>query len=282
MVPDYEGPGSAYTGGVKAAHAVLDGITATESYNPAGLAGVSTPVALWGYSGGALATTWSVELAPTYAPSLNLKGAAAGGVLVIVASIANTVNNGAFAGIYLAGIVGLSRAYPQLATLLGQYLTPAGQAAVDQVSRECNGTIVTQYSFHNINQYSTVSNPLNLPVARQVIAADPLGRRVPTMPLDVYRAVNDEIIPSPTVDALVSGYCAAGATVVYQRDLLGDHVSLVATGESAALVWLPNRLTPGATAPTGCTATTTLSTLGSPAALGELTTYLAGLIPLFF
>jgi hypothetical protein len=54
-------------------------LPATESY-----LGVSssTKVGMMGYSGGAIATEWASELAPSYAPTLRIIGAAAGGVPV--------------------------------------------------------------------------------------------------------------------------------------------------------------------------------------------------------
>lgn len=281
VVPDYEGPNPAYTGGIQAAHAVLDGIGAAERYAPAGLAGAATPVALWGYSGGAQATTWSAELARSYAPTLDVNGAAAGGIPVNVGDIANHINGGPFSGIYLDGVVGLSRAYPQLAALLQQDTNAAGKAAIAQVGGECNATITTQYAFTDIDQYFTVPHPLTLPVARAVIAADALGQHVPATPLYLYQAVNDELVVPADVDALVTRYCSEGVSVDYQGDLFSEHVLLVGTGAPAALAWLQGRLAPGASSPTGCTTATTPSTLLTPAATAELVTYLAGLIPLF-
>src|SRR6266498_1716185 len=74
---DYEGPRYEWTAGVNSGHGVLDGIRAAQSLT--GL-GAGTPTALWGYSGGALASQWANELAADYAPELNIVGVAAGGV----------------------------------------------------------------------------------------------------------------------------------------------------------------------------------------------------------
>src|SRR3954447_8375615 len=53
--PDYEGPHSAFLGGNIEARETLDAVRAALRFTPAGL-GVHAPVALWGYSGGALAS----------------------------------------------------------------------------------------------------------------------------------------------------------------------------------------------------------------------------------
>lgn len=80
---------------------------------PVGL-GADTPVGIWGYSGGGLATAWANELEPTYAPELNIVGAAQGGVPPDLAAVARQIDGGPFSGIYFAVSVGLSRAYPEM------------------------------------------------------------------------------------------------------------------------------------------------------------------------
>src|SRR5439155_18460325 len=79
VVSDYEGPQNAFTAARMAGHGVLDGIRAAEALSGTGLTGRDTPVGLWGYSGGGLATSWAAELQNGYAPELKILGAASGG-----------------------------------------------------------------------------------------------------------------------------------------------------------------------------------------------------------
>ena len=81
----------------------------------------------------------------------------------------------------------------------------------------------------------------------------------------VYQSVNDELIPAADTDAVVVKYCAAGANVTYQRDILSEHVVLAVTGAPDALNWLIDRLT-GKPAPSGCGTKTVASSLFSPGA----------------
>jgi hypothetical protein len=129
-VPDYEGPRSAYVAGKQAGQAVLDGVRATEGFQAAGLNGVATNVGLWGYSGGALASGWASELQPGYAPELNIKGVAEGGLPVSPRDVLQGANGGVFAGIAMSGVAGISQAYPELQTFLDTYLTADGKAAL--------------------------------------------------------------------------------------------------------------------------------------------------------
>jgi hypothetical protein len=264
-VPDYEGPDSAYVGGRQAGQAVLDAIRATESFPAAGL-GVHTNVGLWGYSGGALASGWASELQAGYAPELNIKGVAEGGLPVNPAHVLTTINGGPFSGIAMGGIAGLSKAYPQLADFLGTHLTPAGTAAFAQAETQCNAENASTFAFKNIFDYFTVPDPLNQPVPQQVLADDTLGQHTPAAPLFVYQSVNDELVPPADVDAVVNTYCSHKASVTYHRDILSEHVALVVTGAPDALNWLSARLS-GSPAATGCHTSTLASSLLSPGAL---------------
>lgn len=265
-VPDYEGPMSAYVAGRQAGQAVLDGIRATESFAPAGLDGVRTNVGLWGYSGGALASGWAAELQPGYAPELHVAGVAEGGLPVNPAHVLTRINGGPFAGIAMSGIAGMSQAYPRLADFLDTYLTPAGKAAFAQAATQCDPRNAAEFAYRDVYRYFTVPDPLDMPVPRQVLAADNLGQDTPTAPLYMYQSQNDELIPPADVDATVAGYCARGATVTFQRDLLSDHVALAVTGAADALNWLSARLG-GAPARTGCHTSTVVSSALSPNAL---------------
>jgi hypothetical protein len=268
-VPDYEGPDSAYVAGRQAGQAVLDGIRATENFQAVGLNGANTSVGIWGYSGGALASGWAAELQPGYAPELKIKGVAEGGLPVNPANVLAKINKGPFAGIAMSGIAGISKAYPQLADFLTGHLTPAGQAAFAQAATRCNSENVASFAFTDVYKYFTVADPLSQPVPAQVLADDTLGQHTPTAPLFVYQSVNDELIPPADVDAAVAKYCGQGATVIYHRDILSEHIALVVTGAPDALNWLSARLS-GSPAATGCHTSTVITSLLSPGALTTL------------
>ena len=65
-VPDYEGPGSAYSAGPLEGHGMLDGIRAVRSFSHDGI-GAGTRWALDGYSGGAQKLWLEAELKRTRA-----------------------------------------------------------------------------------------------------------------------------------------------------------------------------------------------------------------------
>jgi hypothetical protein len=234
---DFEGLQSAYTAGIQAAHGVLDGIRAAERFAPAHLSAQNTPVGLWGYSGGAQATAWATELAATYAPELKIVGAAEGGVPANVNDIATHLDGGPSSGIELAGAVGLSRAYPELATLWNA----AGKTMAATIGNECIGQYAIQYAFQRMDTYTTVSHARDMPWVKAIIDAQSLGQRRPAAPLYVYQSINDELIPGADVNALVSKYCRQGVSVFYYQDPASEHISLAVTGAPAAFAYLAAR-----------------------------------------
>lgn len=98
-VPDYEGPLASFTAGHMSGHATLDAVRATlDAADLYGLPG-DPLCAMWGYSGGALATEWAAELQPMYAPDLSFAGAAMGGLTPNVTSVLLSVNKEVTAGL---------------------------------------------------------------------------------------------------------------------------------------------------------------------------------------
>ena len=66
-VPDYEGPNGNFGAARQPGYAVLDGVRAAENFTRLGLPGSRTPVGIWGYSGGSLASGWAAQVQPAYA-----------------------------------------------------------------------------------------------------------------------------------------------------------------------------------------------------------------------
>lgn len=253
VVPDFEGPRNAYGAGLVAGRTVLDGIRAAERFAPAELAGTDTPVGLWGYSGGGQASAWAAEQQPVYAPELSVEAVAAGGVPPDLEQVARQIDGGLFFGIYAAVAVGLSREFPEVD--IDALLNERGQALKERIGTECADELVLGYPMQRMSDYTTAPDPLAVPRVRDVIAANRLGEATPTAPLFIYHSVLDELIPVVGPDALVSKYCAEGATLYYQRDVTGEHIAYAVTGGALAFTYLaarfagPRRRAPAARRP---------------------------------
>lgn len=166
VAPDYEGPQSQYGAGIMAGQAVLDGIRAAENFTSAGLAGAATKVGMEGYSGGALATGWAMELQGSYAPELNIVGVAEGGIPADIQAVAKNSDGGLFSGIELAAAIGIKRAY-QYRFDFESHLTAAGKAMETNIGTMCVGQTVnapdplTAYPFKKFDQYTTIPDFLD-------------------------------------------------------------------------------------------------------------------------
>jgi pimeloyl-ACP methyl ester carboxylesterase len=244
-VPDYEGLQSLWGDAVNSGQGVLDGVRAALSFGPLGLSGLQTRVGLVGYSGGALASAWAAELAPSYAPELPLAGVAAGGVPVDIGNIGRKVDGGFFSGLYVTMSVALARANPEVKP--EAVLNDRGMKAYAKAQEMCAGQFmtgvpesVTSFPFKHMADFTKVPDFLAHPEVKRVIEANRLGQRVPKVPLYIYQGTIDQVMPIDDVDQLVQGYCKAGAKVQYARSF-NDHLILPLTGFGGALDFLAER-----------------------------------------
>jgi hypothetical protein len=244
---DYEGPEYQWAAGVNSGRGVLDGIRAAQNFGPAGLS-ADTPTALWGYSGGALASQWANEIAADYAPELDIVGVAAGGVPADIEAIARAIDGTALSGVYFGATVGLSRAYPEIN--IDSLLNDRGKKAFKTIGRQCIGEFAIQFAFRSMRNYVTVPELLDVPAVRDVIAENTMGQQLPDAPTYVYQGTHDELAITPPVDELVRTYCGMGATVQYVK-IPGEHITTAGTGVPGALAYVNDRLN-GRPAPSSC------------------------------
>lgn len=221
VVTDYEGPRFAYGAGVMLGQATLDGIRAAEALPGTGLAGAATPVGMWGYSGGAIATGWAAELQPTYAPELNLKAVAPGGTPADLLATARHMDGSFMSGFMVLVAVAIAREYP--------YFAPAfndrGRALAAKLSDVCSGEVF-KYPFLRLADLLVVPEPLTNPLLAAALEQTRLGRVAPTAPVFLYHAVHDEGIPFAEAVALREDWCALGADVTFYADHTGEHILL--------------------------------------------------------
>jgi pimeloyl-ACP methyl ester carboxylesterase len=247
VVTDYEGPQNAFGAARMAGHAVLDGIRAAEALPGTGLDGTKTPVGMWGYSGGGLATSWAAELQPGYAPELNIAGVASGGTPADFEAAVRQIDGSIASGLVMLASTGLTRAYPEMLTLLND----AGREMVQRIGDMCVGDAVSAFPFRHLNEFTTSKDPLAEPVAKTVLELNHLGRQTPTAPVLLYHSVFDELIPFSSVQTLQADWCRAGGHVTLYPDALSEHSSLAVSGSPLAVNYLASRFA-GVDVPATC------------------------------
>jgi hypothetical protein len=267
-VADTEGQQADFAVGPEYGMLTLDGIRAALASPLDGLSS-TTPVALMGYSGGAIATGWAAQMAPSYAPDINslLVGATMGGVLIEPDHNLHYVEGSStWAGVMPMALVGITRAYHINIT---PYLSPYGKqvakalkaTSINDAESDYAGITWSQIAKAKYPQPETIKVFVN--VANKLI----LGHdALPTVPLQITQGDQGELDGTPNdqpgigpgdgvmIAGDVRSYaleaCAAGDPVDYSEVPL-THETTEPVWSAAALSWLATRFT-GVAAPSDC------------------------------
>lgn len=241
VVPDHQGPDSAYAAGPLAGRITLDGIRAAENFDPMQLSGTATRVGLMGYSGGAIATGHAAEQKQSYAPELNVVGVAEGGIPADLSAALKMANGNLSAGLIFAGALGVSREYPELRDFLDENMNGLGKLMMAAKEQLCASYQSIFFPFAN-NIGMLAANPFTDPKVTAVLDKTKMGKAVPDMPMFMYQANPDWLIPVGPVNELVDYYAQdPNARVEYIRDHFSEHLTLDPIAAPRALLWLADR-----------------------------------------
>jgi Secretory lipase len=252
-VPDYEGENLDWGAGQESGYNTLDAIRATENYLNVGS---STKVGMLGYSGGSIATEWASELAPAYAPALNIVGAASGGVPVDFAHNLTYINGDQdWAGVIPAILVSVGRAF---GVNISQYLSSYGEQLTSAVSGQCIASFAASYPGLTVQQLlgPAYQNPFAIPALVTIMNKLIMGTGgTPAEPvlLGVGNAdgTGDGIMIAGDVEALAHEYCQRGVPVTFDEYTGLQHTPAAVPFEADALTFLEGRML-GLPAPDGC------------------------------
>jgi pimeloyl-ACP methyl ester carboxylesterase len=238
---DYQGlgtPGPARAAiGLAAGHAVLDAARAAQQLPGTGAGG---RVLLAGHSEGGHAALWAAELAPAYAPELQVAGAAAlapGADLPALVRLAGARPAGlASAAMYL--VVAWSDAY-QLPPSALSVLLPTGRAAADRVRSSCIGELAAG------PQVAAVRPTDLLKVAPwpALLEHNTPGHAATKVPLLLAQGTNDERVPAASNRSLAARLCRAGDRVQLRPYPNVNHMGIIDAAGVDLLAWLGDRLT---------------------------------------
>ncbi|KJR88276.1 lipase 1 precursor [Sporothrix schenckii 1099-18] len=276
-VPDYEGPQASYGAGVLAGHVLLDATKAVvatlrqgvptsadlptfrnTTATPATPATHNVTVAFWGYSSGAGATNFALEMADAYAPDLVLHGAVVGGMTANLTHSLELLSGRDVAGLLAQTLLGITTQYPDQKKVLDDSLWPSGIYNVSEFysARNMSGwQSLVHFAYQNMFSYfresrASIFGPASM---REMLKTEGWAGQHGTPPWRTrtfyYQAVADEMCPAEQVDRLVDSICAArkNATAssssspslfLYQRNLVGGHNDELSNGRQRALDFL--------------------------------------------
>lgn len=239
VVTDGEGLGMpgphTYGAGRSGGHAMLDIVRAAPGLGR-DLAG---PVLVWGYSEGGRYAAWAAELQPSYAPDMDLRAVAAGGVPSDLRAVAKAIDGGPFSGLGLAVLVGLSHAHRDPA--LDAILTEQGKAAAARAATLDVVGLITEFP-EPMHHHTVREEPWDEPVWRALLDREKNGRRAPRVPVHLYHVADDVLVPTALGRELYADYAALGARVSWAHVVADDHLSGAFAGAPAAVAWLAAHL----------------------------------------
>src|SRR5262245_789347 len=171
-ITDYVGLGTPgthpYVVSALAGRAVLDIARAASRIPNSGVSSTAL-VGIMGYSEGGNAAAAAAEISPSYAPELQVVGAAAGGVPADLGRVAENIDGGPFFGYLAFAALGFDAAYPELQ--LATYLNSMGTSLFAQANRDCS---TERYAFLSIDDLTT-TNPLQTAAWPRRIEENRLG-----------------------------------------------------------------------------------------------------------
>jgi pimeloyl-ACP methyl ester carboxylesterase len=273
--PDYEGPDAAFGAGRLAGMSVLDSMRAVASFKTLGFTSSKPAVVGYGYSGGAIATGWAAQLAATYAPEIPIKGWASGGTPANLTGTARLVDGTLFSGFLpqaLAGLDAPSSYEAQLSPIYDQYLTPNGQLNLAAAEQICSIQNIPLFAFQAIQspKFQTLGDRLFYePTVRRVLDDNLMGqsqKETPTVPVYLFHAPDDEIIPYANATTLREEWCGYGASVEFVTVANGGHATTEIIGFPGAFNFVKAAF--AGTVARGCSQKTILDDNLNPIALG--------------
>ena len=251
---DYEGTNLDWGAGQESGYNTLDGIRAAE--NLLDVPRATTPVGLVGYSGGSIATEFASELAPKYAPGVDIVGVAEGGIPVDFAHNLTYVNGSAdWSGVIPAVLVGVGRGF---GINLRPYLSPDGVQITNTVSSQCINNFLGSYPGLTVQKLlkAKYQNFLGIPVFADTINHLIMSRTgTPKGPLFIgvgnKDGTGDGVMIANDDEALAHTYCQRGVSVQFNTYSGQDHDNAAVPFELGAFGFLTARLT-GVPATNGC------------------------------
>lgn len=247
-----------YVSGADAGHAVLDMVRAASRLPGSGV-GPDTEVGIWGYSEGGSGSLWAAQLAASYAPEINVVGAAAGGIPGDLRQVAENLNGGPFAGFLVDAVIGMAVTHPDMP--FESLLNDTGRKAVKDAESLCAIGTVVRFAGAHIENYTGDRLTLNQLYALrgpdgtswgQVVDTDKLGVGVGTsgsgaryeigFPVLQYRGLLDEVIPAGAAQDTRRAYCDAGIATQW-TPYVGDHLTGDPQSITDSVNWLTGRFT---------------------------------------
>ncbi|MFE1591973.1 lipase family protein [Nocardia sp. NPDC058705] len=181
----------------------------------------------------------------SYAPELDIRGSAQGGIPGDKVAIAPFAVSGQqpqanFTG-WLA-ILGLAREYPEFDQALQQYLTPEGREVAAEMNGRCLYTTFVSTLLRPVADYLTDPQAaLSHPAVRAALTEASFGRpeNTPDIPLLMWHSTTDQLLPAElAIDDIARTYCARDVNMRMFKVPATERISAEIVPELGTVAWL--------------------------------------------
>lgn len=254
VMTDYQGLGTpglhTYVNRVAQGNAMLDAGRAAmrlpeTSLDPHG------PVAFWGYSQGGGAAASAAELAPSYAPDLDVVGTYAGAPPADLKELFPYADGSALVGVVGYALNSVITGYPEFADVIRSKMTPRGLDMLQKVQDQCIAETISKFMFRHLQPYFNVDifQTVNDEPFRSLFDMQRLGKFKPNAPALILSNRFDPLVPWTASNQLGRDWCAQGADVQFWTNeqppflnkLVINHALPMLVDGERAMQWIADR-----------------------------------------
>ncbi len=240
VVTDYEGLGTpgvhTYVNRLSSAHALLDAVRAAKRLGGTSLT-PDGPVALWGYSQGGGASAAAVELAPQYAPDIDLVGAYVGAPPANIPELLPYIDGSILVGAAAYMINGAIAAYPEAGEAIHAMMSPVGEDWLNRAKDQCVVETALTFGFHHLSEYfnEDPTQAMSKEPFRGLLDLQRIGRLRPQAPVFIDSNRFDPLVPWTGANQLGRDWCALGADVQFWTNEQPPFLNKLAVNHGLAL-----------------------------------------------
>jgi len=254
VATDYEGLGTpgvhAYLVGISEARSVLDSVRAARRLSGAH---ATNRFAVWGHSQGGHAALFSGELAPEYAPELQLVGVAAAAPATHLVDLFKSQKN-SIAGDSLTAMALLSwaRTYNlPLRNLLEEGVETRFEKVAENCLQSISQMLKTLSLARPLKKNFLKADPASLPEWRSLMERNSPGHRPIRVPVFISQGTADKTVNSALTVRYAKALCAKGTPVTLKMMKGVSHSFVAEQSAYAAVTWIGKRFA-GAKPHTDC------------------------------
>ena len=240
-ITDYEGLGTPgrhpYLVGESEGRGVIDAVRAAGQLPDAE---ASATTLIGGYSQGGHGALWAGQVAPEWAPELDVVGTFAGAPATELDVILGAAGSPGVAGFAALIVAGFQAAYPEADPAL--FLTDEGVARLDAVDEGCVGEVFAALSDLAPAELVRPDGP-STPPWPDLAAENNPGQVVTEAPILIIHSQQDDVVPVALSEILFDRMCSEGQAV--ERRVLpdgGGHGPAAVVAYPQALEWFDQLL----------------------------------------